>query len=144
MDVASREQFLAACCDPTVTGSGLTLWAIPIAATVVGDGGPMPTVGALVEVTSESSGATACNGQQHFDVLPADPQAATLSLLELLSRDATIRPRKLSWIKEWRPRKQEPHPRSLKVGLCLGGVQSGMKLGGRIEGKSVGADHAFD
>ena len=43
-----------------------------------------------------------------------------------------------------RPRKQEPHPRFLKVGLCLGGVQSGMKLGGRIEGKSVGADHAFD
>ena len=46
--------------------------------------------------------------------------------------------------KEWRPRRQEPHPRFLKVVLCLGGVQSGMKLGGRIEGKSVGADHAFD
>jgi hypothetical protein len=46
--------------------------------------------------------------------------------------------------KEWRPRKQEPHPRFLKVGLCLDGVQSGIKLGGRIAGKSVGADDAFD
>jgi hypothetical protein len=66
MDLASREQFLAACGGPTVAGSGLTLWAIPIAAAVVGDGDPMPTVGALVEVTSERSGTTACNGQQHF------------------------------------------------------------------------------
>jgi hypothetical protein len=31
-----------------------------------------------------------------------------------------------------------------KRGFALGGVQSGMKLGGRIEGKSVGAEHAFD
>jgi hypothetical protein len=77
MDLASREQFLAACGGPTVAGSGLTLWAIPIAAAVVGDGDPMPTVGALVEVTSESSGTTACNGQQHSDMLPADPLAAT-------------------------------------------------------------------
>jgi hypothetical protein len=49
-----------------------------IAAAVVGDGGPMPTVGALVEVTTESGGATACDGQQHFDMLPADPLAASL------------------------------------------------------------------
>ena len=28
MDVASREQFLATCCNPTVAGSGLTLWAM--------------------------------------------------------------------------------------------------------------------
>ena len=31
-----------------------------------------------------------------------------------------------------------------KWGFALGGVQSGMKLEDRIEGKSVGADHAFD
>jgi hypothetical protein len=31
-----------------------------------------------------------------------------------------------------------------KWGFALGGVQSGMDLGGRIEGKSVGAEHAFD
>jgi hypothetical protein len=46
----------------------------------------MPTVGALVEVTSESSGTTACNGQQHFDMLPADPPAATFD--EAVSRSA--------------------------------------------------------
>jgi hypothetical protein len=86
MDVASRKQFLATCCDPTVAGSGLTLWAMSIAATVVGDGGPMPTARALIEVTTESSGATACNGQQHFDMLPADPPAASLD--EAVSRSA--------------------------------------------------------
>ena len=39
--------------------------------------------------------------------------------------------------------KARPHP-LLKVRPCLGEVQSGMELGSRIEGKSVGADHAFD
>jgi len=34
----------------------------------------------------ESSGATACNGQQHFDMLPADPPAATFD--EAVSRRA--------------------------------------------------------
>ena len=48
MDVASRKQFLATCRDPTVAGSGLTFWTMPVATTVVGDGGPMPAVGALV------------------------------------------------------------------------------------------------
>jgi hypothetical protein len=41
MDVASPKQFLATCCDPTVAGSGLTFWTMPVATTVVGDGGPM-------------------------------------------------------------------------------------------------------
>jgi hypothetical protein len=46
----------------------------------------MPTARALIEVTTESSGATACNGQQHFDMLPADPPAATFD--EAVSRRA--------------------------------------------------------
>jgi hypothetical protein len=37
-------------------------------------------------VTSESSSTTACNGQQHFDMLPADPSAATFD--EAVSRSA--------------------------------------------------------
>jgi hypothetical protein len=37
----------------------------------------MPTVGALVEVTAECGGATPRNGQQHFDMLPADPLTAS-------------------------------------------------------------------
>src|SRR6266478_2158356 len=36
MDVAGREKFLAARCDPPFPGSGLTLRAVPIPAAVVG------------------------------------------------------------------------------------------------------------
>jgi len=61
--------------------------------------------------------------------------------------DFSIRPRKLRWIRQQKsggPESKSPTLDFSKVGLCLGGVQSGLKLGGRIEGKSVGADHAFD
>jgi hypothetical protein len=44
----------------------------------------MPAVGALIEVTPERGGATPRNGPQHFDVLPADPPAASLD--EAVSR----------------------------------------------------------
>jgi hypothetical protein len=55
-----------------------------IATAVVGDGGPMPAGGALVEVTAQRGGAAARNGPQHFDMLPADPPAASLD--EAVSR----------------------------------------------------------
>ena len=75
MDVAGREKFSLPCCDPPFPGSGLTLRAVPIAAGVVRDGGAMPAAGALVEMTAKCGGTTARNGQQHFDVLPAEPLA---------------------------------------------------------------------
>ena len=77
MDVASREKFLATCLDPTVAGSSLTLWTMPVAAAVVGDGGPLAAAGALIEVTAQCGGATPRNSQQHFDMLPADPAAVS-------------------------------------------------------------------
>jgi hypothetical protein len=46
--------------------------------------GPMPAVGALVEVTAKRGGATPRNGPQHFDMLAADPPAASLD--EAVSR----------------------------------------------------------
>jgi hypothetical protein len=52
---------------------------MPIAAAVVGDGGLMPALGALVAVTAECGGATPRNGQQHFDMLPADPLTASFN-----------------------------------------------------------------
>src|SRR5215475_12874175 len=75
MDVARRKKFSLTCGDPAFPGRSLTLRAVAIAAAVVGDGGPMPAAGALVEMTAECGGATARNGQQHFDVLPAEPLA---------------------------------------------------------------------
>ena len=75
MDVARREKFSLTCGDPAFAGRGLTLWAVSIAAAVVGDGGTMPAAGAFIEMTAECGGATARNGQQHFDMLPAEPVA---------------------------------------------------------------------
>src|SRR5712692_10030223 len=77
MDVARGEKFLSTCCNPPLTGSGLTLRAVAVPAAVVGDGGPMPAAGALIEMPAECGGATPCNGQQHFDVLPAEPLAVS-------------------------------------------------------------------
>jgi hypothetical protein len=37
----------------------------------------MSAAGALVEMTAECGGTTPRNGQQHFDVLPADPLAVS-------------------------------------------------------------------
>ena len=77
VNVARREEFLLTRGDPTVTGSGLTLRAVAISAGVVRDGA-MSAAGALIDMTAESGGATAHNGQQHFDVLPAEPLAISL------------------------------------------------------------------
>jgi hypothetical protein len=48
MDVASGEQFLATCFDPTVARSDLTLGTMPVATAVVRDGGPISAAGAFV------------------------------------------------------------------------------------------------
>src|SRR5580704_1430436 len=86
MDVARREKFFLTCCDPPFPGSSLTLRAVAVPAGVVGDGGAMSAAGALVEMTAEGCGATPRNGQQHFDVLPAQPVA--VSFEESSSRGA--------------------------------------------------------
>src|SRR5258708_28346113 len=75
MDVARREKFSLASGDPLLPSSGLTLRAVAIPAAVVGDGGTMPAAGALIEMAAECGSTTPRNGQQHFDVLPADPLA---------------------------------------------------------------------
>ena len=38
----------------------------------------MPAASALIEMPTECGGTTARNGQQHFDVLPAEPLAISL------------------------------------------------------------------
>jgi hypothetical protein len=86
MDVARREKFSLTCGDPAFAGRGLTLWAVSIAAAIVGDGGTMPAAGAFIEMTAECRGTTARNGQQHFDLLPAEPLA--ISFDESSSRAA--------------------------------------------------------
>jgi len=37
----------------------------------------MPATGALIDMTTKCGSTTARNGQQHFDMLPADPLAVS-------------------------------------------------------------------
>ena len=77
MNVTRRQKFLATCFEPTVACVGLTLWAVPIPAAVVGDGRTVPAVCALIEMPAQGGSATARDGPQHFEVLPGDPLAAS-------------------------------------------------------------------
>ncbi len=76
MDIARGEKLLTTRLEPTSTGVGLTLRAVPVAAAVVRDGRTVATVGALIEMPTQGGGATACDGPQHGEVLPGDPPAA--------------------------------------------------------------------
>src|ERR1700687_3007601 len=78
MDVACGQKLLPACCDPAFPSGALTLRAMPVSAGVVGDRGTMPAASALIQMPAQCGGATPRDGQQHFDMLPADPLAASL------------------------------------------------------------------
>ena len=78
MDVACWQKLLSACRDPPFPSGGLTLRAMPVSAGVVRDRGTMPAASALIQMPAQCGGATPCDGQQHFDMLPADPLAASL------------------------------------------------------------------
>src|SRR5260370_22227869 len=77
MDEARWEKFSLTFCNPPFTGRGLTLRVVAVPAGVVGDGGPLPAAGAPIEMSTECGGATPRDGQQHFDMLPADPLAVS-------------------------------------------------------------------
>src|SRR3984885_13922505 len=76
MNVARGEKFLTTRLEPTVASVGLTLWAVPVPAAVVGDGRTVPAGSALIEMPAQGGGATARDGPQHFEVLPGDPFTA--------------------------------------------------------------------
>src|SRR6202161_2983384 len=78
MDVACGQKLLPACRDPGFPSGGLTLRAMPISAGVVRDRGTMPAASALIQMAAQCGRATPRDGQQHFDMLPADPLAASL------------------------------------------------------------------
>ena len=75
MEVARGKKFSSTRGDPAFASSRLTPWAVSIAAAVIGDGA-MSTAGALIDMAAECGGATARNGEQDFDMRPADPPAA--------------------------------------------------------------------
>jgi len=78
MDIRHGQQFAATCLDPAFTSAGLTLRAMAIAATVIRDGSTMSTARALIDVTAECGGATACDGEQDLKMGPTEPLTIAL------------------------------------------------------------------
>jgi hypothetical protein len=78
MDVGHGQQFTATRRDPSFARTGLALGAVPIATTVVGDGGTMSAAGAHIDRAAEGRGATAGDGQQNLEVGPAEPVPVAL------------------------------------------------------------------
>ena len=85
MHVLRRKKFLATFLEPTFASTRLTLGAVSISTGIEGDGA-MSAARALIEMSAERGGATPRNGQEHFDVLPADPLTASFD--EGVSRSA--------------------------------------------------------
>jgi hypothetical protein len=52
MDVGRGQKFAATCLDPAFASAGLTLRAMAIATTVIGDGSAMSTARALIDVAA--------------------------------------------------------------------------------------------
>src|SRR5215470_18318893 len=75
MGAAKQEKFQPQATFFLLTSPFIELRAVAIAAAVIRDGGTMPAAGALIDMAAECGGTTSRNGQQHFDVLPADPLA---------------------------------------------------------------------
>src|SRR5208282_5396789 len=63
---------------PAFARARLTLRAMPISTGVEGDGA-VSAAGAFIKMTAERGGATPRNGQQHFDMLPANPLTASFN-----------------------------------------------------------------
>src|ERR1019366_2448037 len=87
MDVACGQKLLPACRNPPFPSGGLTLRAMPISAGVVRDRGTMPAASASIQMAAQCGGATPRDGLQHFDVLPADPLAASLDEANFCTAD---------------------------------------------------------
>src|SRR5262249_3767078 len=74
MDIGRGQQFTTTRRHPGFACAGLTLRAVPITAAVVRDRGTMSAAGALIDMATESSGATARAGQQDLEVSPTEPR----------------------------------------------------------------------
>ena len=67
--IVGRQQLLLADGQPLVTSIGLALWAMAIAARVIGDG-LMAASFALVAVSAECGRAATLDGSKHFQLWP--------------------------------------------------------------------------
>ena len=70
-DVGVRcgQQFGASRIEPAVARVALALWAMPVAARIVG-GGAMATARTFIDMAAQRGGAASLDGDEHFDVQP--------------------------------------------------------------------------
>src|SRR3989441_8933729 len=78
VDIGRGQEFTTTRRDPAFPRTGLTLWAVPVATAVVGDGGTMSSAGALIDMAAQGSSATARDGAQDLEVGPAKPRTVSL------------------------------------------------------------------
>ena len=78
VQVASGQKFSPTSSNPPFASGDLALWAMTVAAAVVGNRGSMGTARALIEMAAQCRGTAARNGQQHFDMSPTNPLAVSL------------------------------------------------------------------
>ena len=72
MSIGCGKQFRASRGQPTIASVVLTLWAVPVAAGIIGDG-TMTAAGALVQMATHRGGATSHDGKQYLPVQPGEP-----------------------------------------------------------------------
>jgi hypothetical protein len=72
MSIGCSEQFTASRLQPAVARLALTLWTVPVAAGIIGDG-TMAAAGALVQMPTHRGGATSLDGNQYLQVQPVKP-----------------------------------------------------------------------
>jgi hypothetical protein len=94
MDIGDRQEFVLASGDPLIPSSALALGAVPIAATIKGDGA-IATARTLVAMAAERRGTATCDGPEHFSVGPMNP--ATVVLDEAIALSAND----IGHLEEW-------------------------------------------
>jgi hypothetical protein len=77
MDIGDGQKFTLPSPNPVVASAALTLWAMAITATVIGDGA-IATARALIAMPTGCRGAAASDGAQNFPMGPMEPAEVTV------------------------------------------------------------------
>src|SRR5579863_6238357 len=94
MEVAHGQQLLLTGGKPLVARSRLALRAMPVTTGIIRDG-LRAAARTLISMAAQRCGAAACNGLEHFDVLPVQPRAV------LFDEPIALRSDNISHLEGW-------------------------------------------
>jgi hypothetical protein len=77
VDIGDRQEFVLAGSDPLIASSALALGAVPIPATIEGDGA-IAAARTVVAMATECRGTATCDSAEHFAVGPVNPPTVVL------------------------------------------------------------------